>query len=178
MLNRFYPDNEAASAYVIDYDGLYESGIRGVIFDIDNTLAPHNAPADDRARQLFAHLKEIGMKTCLLSNNGEPRVAAFAEAVGGSDYIHKGRKPGVKNYRKAMEQMGTDRTSTIFVGDQLFTDVYGAKRAKIPSYLVKPIHPGEELQIILKRYPEAAVLYFYHRAEKKKMNKKRNRCGR
>ena len=49
MLEQFYPDNEADSAYVIDYERLYEKGCRGLIFDIDNTLVPHGAPADQRA---------------------------------------------------------------------------------------------------------------------------------
>lgn len=173
MFNRFYPDEEAASVYDIPYDALYEKGIRGVIFDIDNTLVPHNAPADENVFRLFARLGKLGLKTCLLSNNREPRVAAFAEAVGGSPYIHKGGKPGVKNYRKAMERMGTDCLTTVFVGDQLFTDIYGAKRAGIRNYLVKPIHPGEELQIILKRYLENAVLYCYHRDQKRRQYGKR-----
>ena len=103
MFNRFYPDEDVASAYDIPYDALYKKGIRGVIFDVDNTLVPHDAPADERAKRLFSHLRALGMDTCLLSNNKEPRVAAFAEAVGGSNYIYKGGKPGVKNYKKAME---------------------------------------------------------------------------
>ena len=37
MLQRFYPDNEVESAYELDYEGLYEKGYRGIIFDIDNT---------------------------------------------------------------------------------------------------------------------------------------------
>ena len=151
MFNRFYPDEDVASAYDIPYDALYKKGIRGVIFDVDNTLVPHDAPADERAKRLFSHLRALGMDTCLLSNNKEPRVAAFAEAVGGSNYIYKGGKPGVKNYKKAMELMGTSLNSTIFVGDQLFTDVYGAKRTGIRSFLVKPINPKEEIQIVLKR---------------------------
>ena len=69
----------------------------------------------------------------------------------------------MKGYVKAMELMGTDRETTIFVGDQLFTDIYGANRAGITSYLVKPIHPKEEIQIKVKRYLEAAVLYFYRK---------------
>ena len=51
-----------------------------------------------------------------------------------------------------MRLMGTDRTNTLFVGDQLFTDVYGANRAKVYSILVKPMNPKEEIQIVLKRY--------------------------
>ena len=65
--------------------------------------------------------------------------------------------------------MSTDEKNTIFIGDQLFTDVWGAKRTGIESILVKPIHPKEEIQIVLKRYLEKIVLYFYKR------DKKRNR---
>lgn len=57
--------------------------------------------------------------------------------------------------------MGTDRQTSLFVGDQLFTDVYGANRAGIYGILTKPIHPKEEIQIVLKRRLEAVVLYFY-----------------
>lgn len=59
--------------------------------------------------------------------------------------------------------MGTDRTNTVFIGDQLFTDVWGAKRAGIRNILVKPIHPKEEIQIVLKRYLEKLVLHFYNK---------------
>lgn len=162
MLEPFYPKYYVSSAYVIPYEKLYESGIRGVIFDVDNTLVPHDAPADERAVELFRRLHHIGMETCLLSNNREPRVAAFAGTVG-SRYLFKAGKPSVKGYEKAMEQMGTSRDTTIFVGDQLFTDIYGANRAGITSFLSKPIDPREEIQIVLKRYPEAVVLYFYRR---------------
>lgn len=172
MLEAFYPKYYVSSAYVVPYETLYRRGIRGVIFDVDNTLVPHDAPADDRARKLFETFHDMGMETCLLSNNKEPRVAAFAGEVG-TKYIYKGGKPSVKGYKRAMELMGTRRETTVFVGDQIFTDVYGANRAGILSYLVKPIHPREEIQIMVKRYFEAVVLYFYKRKIKKtKQNKK------
>ena len=72
---------------------------------------------------------------------------------------------------KAMEELGTDTGNTIFVGDQIFTDIYGAKRAGIRSILVKPIHPKEEIQIVLKRYLEKIVLYFYRRDLEKNKEK-------
>ena len=67
----------------------------------------------------------------------------------------------VGSYEKGMRLMGTDRTNTLCVGDQLFTDVYGANRAKVYSILVKPMNPKEEIQIVLKRYIEKFVLHFY-----------------
>ncbi|MCH5343782.1 MAG: YqeG family HAD IIIA-type phosphatase [Acetatifactor sp.] len=162
MLERFYPDHEQASAYEIDYETLYKKGFRGIIYDIDNTLVPHGAPADERAVALFERLRGIGYQTLLLSNNKEPRVKSFSDSVG-SRYIFKAGKPARGGYLKAMEKMGTTPENTLFVGDQLFTDVWGAKKAGIETYLTKPIHPKEEIQIVLKRYLERIVLFFYHR---------------
>ena len=160
MFERFFPDDYVKSTYVIPFEKLYEEGIRGVIFDIDNTLVPHGAPADKRAEELFARLKRIGISSCLLSNNQEPRVKMFNKNIN-TNYIFNAHKPSVKNYEKAMKIMGTDKSSTLFVGDQLFTDVWGAKRTGIRNILVQPIHPKEEIQIVLKRYLEKSVLHFY-----------------
>ena len=171
MLEIFYPDYEVESAYGIDYEDLYKKGFRGVIFDIDNTLVPHGAPADQRAIALFSRLRRIGFRTVLLSNNKEPRVKLFHDGVG-SEYIFKAGKPGRTGYENAMKLMGTDPSNTVFVGDQLFTDIWGAKRAGIKTWLVKPIHPKEEIQIILKRRLEWVVLFFYHRKCKKAVEKK------
>lgn len=165
MLKRFYPDQEKDSAYRLDYEGLYVKGYRGIIFDIDNTLVPHGAPADKQAIRLFKRLHRIGFDTVLLSNNKEPRVQSFAQQVQ-SKYIYKAGKPSPEGYLKAMELMNTTKEKTIFVGDQLFTDVWGAKKLGIITYLVKPIHPKEEFQIVLKRKLEQVVLYFYHRQKK------------
>ena len=166
MFDIFFPDRYVASTYVIDFEKLYEEGVRGLIFDIDNTLVPHGAPADQRAVALFERLKAIGYRCCLLSNNQEPRVQMFNEKIQ-VDYVYNAHKPSVKNYKKAMEIMGTDTDNTLFIGDQLFTDVWGAKRTGIRSILVKPIYPREEIQIVLKRYLERIVLYFYRRSLKR-----------
>ena len=96
----------------------------------------------------------------MISNNQEPRVKMFNKEIQ-TRYIYNAHKPSTKNYIRAMEEMGTDKDNTVFVGDQLFTDVWGAKRAGIHNILVKPIHPKEEIQIVLKRYLERIVLHFY-----------------
>lgn len=170
MLRSFYPDNEVDSSYEIDYEKLYSEGYRGIIYDVDNTLVPHGKPADKRAIGLFERLREYGFDTVLLSNNKEPRVKRFAKQVG-SKYIFKAGKPSKGGYEKSMKLMGTNKNTTLFVGDQLFTDVWGAKRTGIKTYLVKPIHPKEEIQIVLKRKLERIVLYFYHKQINKRKKK-------
>ena len=166
MFKTFYPDHAIASAYDIPYEELYARGIRALIFDIDNTLTEHGKPATERTIALMDRLKKIGFRICLLSNNKEERVKMFNEKIQ-VDYIYKAGKPGRVGYERAMETMGSTRETTIFVGDQLFTDVWGAKRVGIYSILVKPIHPKEEIQIVLKRYLEKIVLFFYYKKIKK-----------
>lgn len=165
MFETFYPDEYVDSAYGLPFEDLYEKGYRGIVFDVDNTLVPHGAPADKRSIELFERLRSIGFSTCILSNNKEPRVAPFAQKVN-SPYLFKGGKPSRKGYKKAMEVMKTKQDNTLFIGDQLFTDVWGARRTGLYSILVKPINPKEEIQIVLKRYLETVVLWFYFRQKK------------
>ena len=68
------------------------------------------------------------------------RVKSFAGQVN-SIYLYKGGKPSRRGYLAAMERMGTTTENTIFVGDQLFTDVFGANRADMYTILVRPLHP-------------------------------------
>lgn len=171
IFKTFYPNEMQESTYHIDFKKIYRKGYRGIIFDVDNTLVPHGAMADEACIQLFLQLKELGFKTVLLSNNKEERVKRFNEKIE-TDYIYKAGKPAKRNYLRAIKIMGIKKSETLFVGDQLFTDVWGAKRVGIYSILVKPLHPKEEIQIVLKRYLEKIVLYFYLREKEKKRGSK------
>ncbi len=171
MFQFFYPSEYVNSAYEIDYEAFWENGYRAVIFDIDNTLVPHGAPCDERSRALIKRLREIGMQVFLLSNNKEERIKLFDDGQGLA-YIAKAGKPSRKNYRKAMERMGTDCGNTLFVGDQLFTDVWGAKRTGMYHILVKPMNPKEEIQIVLKRKLERIVLREYEKKQRAKCAEK------
>lgn len=167
MFEKFYPDVYLKSAYDIDFDNLWRRGYRGVIFDIDNTLVEHGKPANERSCKLISNLQALGFKVFFLSNNKEPRVKSFRDGVGYGEYIYKAGKPGVTNYKKAMELMGTTVETTVFVGDQLFTDVWGANKAGIFTFLTAPIDPKEEIQIVLKRILEKPILAMYRRKKKK-----------
>ncbi len=166
MFQKFYPDVYVDSAYGIDYESLYADGYRGLIYDIDNTLVTHGASADERAAALFERLKNIGFACCLISNNDEERVNRFNDSV----HVYTvcdAHKPSPEAYALAMERMGTDRDSTVCIGDQFFTDIFGANRAGIPSILVKFIYRKEEVQIVLKRRLEAFILLAYRRYRKR-----------
>ena len=122
MLNKLYPDTYLDSVDDIDFEMYYKKGIRGIVSDIDNTLVPHGAPADEHIIKVFEKIHGMGIDTCLISNNKKLRVEPFAKAVN-SKFIYDAHKPSRESYKKAMELMNTDKESTLFIGDQIFTDI-------------------------------------------------------
>lgn len=156
MFQNFYPNKLIRSVYELNWEELSRT-YGGVIFDIDNTLVPHGAAADEAAIQLFARIHHLGMKTMLVSNNGEARVKPFAQQVQ-TDYIYKAGKPKAEGYNKAMAKMGTDPKHTLFIGDQIFTDVWGGNRFGALTIMVAPLGPEIVPFIKLKRVAEKLVL--------------------
>lgn len=158
-MNYLMPTDYVESAYKINYEELYKIGYRGIIFDIDNTLVEHDAPANDKAKALIKRLHDIGFEILFLSNNAEPRVKTFKEAVFYGSYIYKAAKPSADGYIRAMEKMGTNTRNTFAVGDQLFTDIWGANNAKIRCFLVEPVTKWKErYNIVIKRVIEEPIL--------------------
>jgi HAD superfamily phosphatase (TIGR01668 family) len=155
-----FPDIYVKSAYKIDYKTLYERGVRGIIFDIDNTLVMDNADSNTKSDNLIKSLEKMGFKVCILSNNDKARVERFMKNIK-VDYTYHSRKPSPKGYIACMKKMGTDVNSTVFVGDQIFTDILGAKRAGIFAILCKKISPKEIIQIRIKRIIEVPVMALY-----------------
>jgi predicted HAD superfamily phosphohydrolase YqeG len=60
----------------------------------------------------------------LLSNNNEERVKRFLKNID-SLYICDAKKPRTTNYLKAVEMMNIKKEEALFIGDQIFTDIYG-----------------------------------------------------
>ena len=166
MFKCFYPTVYYDSVYSIDFWKLYFKGYRALLMDIDNTLVEHDAPANEEAIAFFSMLHNIGYKTCIVSNNTEERVKTFAVAVD-SEYVFLAEKPRIDGYLKAMELMECSKENSLFLGDQLFTDILGANKAGIRSVLVKPIKLDPVFRIILKRGLEAIVKPFYFRYARK-----------
>lgn len=153
FMKQLYPDEVTASIYDLDWEMLSEK-YEGVIFDIDNTLVPHGAPADEKASELFGRLHNLGMKTLLVSNNKKARVSAFAEPLE-TDYVYKAGKPRRAGYEKALQKLGMKPERILFLGDQVFTDVWGANRAGMHTILTEPVDPStDEIQIVVKRWFE------------------------
>ncbi|MDY2735536.1 YqeG family HAD IIIA-type phosphatase [Intestinibacter sp.] len=162
MLKIFYPYEYVENVFSIDYKKLYDKGYRGIIFDIDNTLVHHGDDSTKEIDDLFQTIQNIGFKTLLLSNNSEKRIKRFIKNID-SLYIHDAKKPNVDNYLKAIEMMNIKKEESIFIGDQIFTDILGANKSQIANILVKYIRLENETKIGKRRHLENLILKFYKR---------------
>ena len=160
MFRKFYPKIYYKSVYEIDFKRYYENGFRAILFDIDNTLVEHDAPVNTQVKALIGELRGMGFKMCVVSNNGEERVSSFARAVR-IPYVCHAKKPGTKGYMQALKLLDVQKDSAMSVGDQLFTDMWGANNAGIFSVLTKPIAGDPTIKIKLKRVGEKIVFIFY-----------------
>ncbi|MBR5381938.1 MAG: YqeG family HAD IIIA-type phosphatase [Oscillospiraceae bacterium] len=119
---------------------LRERGLRLLLLDLDNTIAPYKTPEPDGEAVRWAEtLKAGGVALFILSNSKHPdRVERFAGRLG-VDWVYKAKKPSPRGVLAAARQMGFSPEETALVGDQTFTDVWGANRAGVTSILVRPI---------------------------------------
>ncbi len=133
----FRPDDYRKSVSDIDYDRLKSQGVDILFIDLDNTLAPYDESLPSIwAMALLKRLLTAGFTIVLISNNHEARVKRFAAAVG-LPYIYSAKKPFGFGYRRAEKRLGRpDRSRICVIGDQLMTDVYGAKRLGYRAILV------------------------------------------
>lgn len=116
-------------------------GIRGLILDVDNTLAVHDDPVPAKGvAEWTENMKKHGVRLVIASNNHGERVKDFAELLG-IDYLCDCGKPLRKGYTKALALMEFDVSETAAVGDQIFTDIWGANFSGVTSIYVKPIKP-------------------------------------
>ncbi|MBC5688831.1 YqeG family HAD IIIA-type phosphatase [Mediterraneibacter sp. NSJ-55] len=160
MFKVFYPYEYVNSVFAIDYEKLYTKGYRGLLFDIDNTLVPHGNDSTEEVDAFFLKLHSMGFKTLLLSNNDEERVKRFKKNID-SFYLCDAQKPRPEKYLKALKMLGMKKEETVFIGDQIFTDICGANLSGIASILVKFIGYDQETKIGIRRNLEKLILILY-----------------
>lgn len=142
-------------------------GIKALLIDIDNTLAPYEQDLpDEKIIEWFDALKAAGISSALISNNHPPRVELFNSKLGLPAYPDSG-KPGSRYLLKAMEEMGSTPEDTAGLGDQLLTDTLAAHRLDMISIIVPPIKDKRNLFFRSKRLLERPFMRRYRRLQKK-----------
>ncbi len=165
MSNRslFLPDAVFSGVAAITPDYLAARGITALVLDIDNTLTIHNDPnlPAPVAAWLDA-MRSAGIQLAVSSNNNPARVAPFADKIG-VQWVANAAKPLPRGFKQAQAQFGVPRAQMALVGDQLFTDVLGARLFGITPLLVEPMAPDFKWYILAKRALEKPLLKLYYR---------------
>ena len=144
--------------FSIDYRKLQQEGIKGIMFDIDNTLINYEQhTVDEKLLELFKDLNDRGFKVALVSNGPQKRVEKFNLDLS-IFALHRALKPSRRGLKKAIKSMKIERKQAVIVGDQIFTDVLAANRLGIKSVLVQPIKPKDSWGEIKKRIIEKKLL--------------------
>ncbi len=169
MFNMFVPDIYQKSIYDIDYKKLKKNGIKCLIFDLDNTIAPVNVKSPNKkVKDLMADLKELKFKLLIVSNTTKKRVEPFKDILC-IDSSYFSLKPLKRKYIKIAKVYKFKENEIACIGDQLLTDIWGANRMGYTSILVNPIGTLDFALTKVNRIIETTI---YNRLEKKELFKK------
>ena len=163
----FYPNERYRRITDISPQQLKTSGFEGIILDVDNTLTTHDNPKPgEGVMDWLAAASNAGLKLIILSNNTPERVKPFAEMLG-LEFEANGKKPLTSGYLRAVKSMGITKDKALAIGDQIFTDILGARLSGIYSILTDPIEPEHTAFFKFKRKAEKPILAMFERRNRK-----------
>lgn len=142
---------------VIDLDMLLSQGIDTLLLDMDNTVVPwHTFNVDEKTGSWIDRAKALGFKICIISNNQKWRIVKIT-AVLGVHGVWGACKPLLGGYLKALRKLGSKKHASVFVGDQIFTDIFGANILGVRTILVRPLSRRELLWTRIMRRLETLL---------------------
>ena len=150
-MDMFIPDIYQKSIYTIDYKKLKKNGIKCLLFDLDNTIAPYKViEPDQKVKELVASL-EKDFKVIIISNSNKNRLRPFKEKLN-VDVAFSSKKPFKSKYKKILELYNFKIDEVACIGDQLLTDILGANRMGFTSILVNRIAKYETIFTRFNRF--------------------------
>lgn len=156
-----YPSLYLDSIKNISATLLKKNKLSGLILDVDNTLIDYDRNLVDGAEKWCDEIKQEGIKCIIVSNSHKKdKIEKVAKALD-IDYILFAKKPLKSGFKRALEKLELKPEEVAVVGDQLFTDVLGAKRMKMFSILVKQVGKKDIFITKVKRPIENAIIKKY-----------------
>ncbi len=153
-MEKYVPDIYQKSIYTLDYSKLLSKGIKCILFDIDNTLAPmHFTEISDKTKELIISLKQKGFKVYLFSNGPKKRVTIFEQALG-VEGVYFAFKPFQSKLKTFIKKTGFALNEIALVGDQILTDVLAGNKVGITTILITPVSDKDHLPTKILRLLE------------------------
>ena len=157
-MEKFKPTYKIESVEKIPFVLLERDNIKGLIFDVDNTISTMGKGIADECYKWIIEAKELGYKICILSNSVNlkkvKKIMLDLDVLG----LCFAKKPATKGFEMALNLLELKKEEVVMIGDQVFTDVWGANRFGIKSILVEPRSKKEGPFTLIKRPFEKIIL--------------------
>ena len=159
----FMPNDYVQSVFQIDIEKLANSGFKGIITDLDNTLVGWDVKTPTKEiQEWFKKANDLGLTITIVSNNNEKRVSGFSKDLD-VDFIFKARKPMGRAFKKAIQHMNIKPEETIVIGDQMLTDVLGGNNNGLYTIMVVPVKKTDGFLTRLNRIIERRLINYFKR---------------
>lgn len=159
----FMPNDYVQSVFQIDIEKLVNSGFKGIITDLDNTLVGWDVKTPTKEiQEWFKKANDLGLTITIVSNNSEKRVSGFSKDLD-VDFIFKARKPMGRAFKKAIQHMNIKPEETVVIGDQMLTDVLGGNNNGLYTIMVVPVKKTDGFLTRLNRIIERRLLNYFKR---------------
>lgn len=148
--------------------------VKGVIFDIDQTILPFGSDEVSTENREFLHRLSTEYRCCILSNfppvaHRIKRIKKIEKQIGIKVISTAQKKPAAAAFQTALDYLQTEPQKTLMVGDRIFTDIIGGKNAGLQTVLVTPIDKSTDplFQVRIPRYFEDMYLRIIQWAQKR-----------
>lgn len=159
----FMPNDYVQSVFQIDIEKLANSGFKGIITDLDNTLVGWDVKTPTKEiQEWFKKANDLGLTITIVSNNSEKRVSGFSKDLD-VDFIFKARKPMGRAFKKTIQHMNIKPEETVVIGDQMLTDVLGGNNNGLYTIMVVPVKKTDGFLTRLNRVIERRLLNYFKR---------------
>lgn len=153
-MENYVPDIYIKSIYSIDYEKLQSKGIKCLLFDLDNTIAPLSLKTPNRKiKRFIGELKDMGFKIIIFSNSGKSRLKPFKDSLD-VDCAYNCHKPMRKKFDIILRDYKFSISEVVIIGDNLVTDILGGNRVGITTILVNPLSSKERVVTKISRLYE------------------------
>ena len=153
-INKVIPDMYCKSFYDIDFNILKLKGIDKLIIDIDGTILPVDSiKVPETLKEKFNEIKRNDIEVCLVSNNDSKRVIPVIKELELDKYLYEAKKPLPESFDKALKVLNTiDKDKVAMIGDQMLSDIKGAKEYGLFTILVNPVSKKQNIKTATSKF--------------------------
>jgi uncharacterized protein len=117
---------------------LKSQGIKGFLFDLDDTLMAHKTgTVPPVIEQWLHHIKQQGWHSAVVSNNWRQPYLKQAASVLNLPVFGPAKKPRQAMFKQALQTLGLKPSQVVVVGDRPLTDILGGKLLGASTALVE-----------------------------------------